>query len=264
MQDGIRCFEPVTAMILTYNEEANIGRMIGALSWVDEILVIDSGSTDDTLAVIARFPKARIVTRTFDTFAQQCNFGLTQVRTPWVLSLDADYEVSEALSQEICSLRPAAGVDGFRAGFTYRIFGMPLSATLYPDRVVLYRPGRARYHNEGHGHRVTVDGQVEQLRGRIYHDDRKPLERWISSQVSYAQREADYLLGTPRAALRLADRLRLMGWPMPLLIMPFTLLWKRCILDGKPGLYYALQRLFAEAAIACVIIDRRLRARSTG
>ena len=163
MQERIGRFEPVTAMVLTFNEEPNIGRTMDALSWVDEILVIDSGSTDATLAIVARSPKARVVTRTFDTFADQCNFGLAQVRTPWVLSLDADYEVSAALSREICSMTPAAGIDGYRAGFTYRMFGKPLSATLYPDRVVLYRPERARYHNEGHGHRVAIIGKVEQL-----------------------------------------------------------------------------------------------------
>ncbi len=167
--------DEITVMILTFNEESNIARTLDALAWAPNVLIIDSGSTDETLAILARYPNVRIVTRKFDTFADQCNFGLTQVHTPWVLSLDADYELSEALGREICGLTPESRVVGYRAGFIYRIFGKPLSSTLYPDRVVLYRTGLAKYRNEGHGHRVMIDGTITALAARIYHDDRKPL-----------------------------------------------------------------------------------------
>ena len=81
----------LTAMVITYNEEENIARTLESIRWVDQILVIDSGSTDKTLEIISRYPQARIVTRTFTTFAEQCNFGLGHVDTEWVLSIDADY-----------------------------------------------------------------------------------------------------------------------------------------------------------------------------
>ena len=99
------------------------------------------------------------------------------------------------------------------------------------------------------------------LAGAIYHDDRKPLARWISSQQGYARREADYLLATPRTELKRVDRIRLMGWPAPILVFFYTLLWKRCILDGLPGWLYVLQRTFVETIIAIEVVDRRLRAR---
>ncbi len=84
----------------------------------------------------------------------------------------------------------------------------------------------------------------------------------MSSQLGYARREADYLLGSPPDELGLVDRLRLKCWLMPLMVMPYTLLWRRCILNGSAGFYYALQRQFAETAIAIEIMDRRLRART--
>lgn len=251
--------EQVTAMIITLNEGPNIARTLQAVGWLREILVIDSGSTDETLAIVRRYPHARVVTREFDSFADQCNFGLTQVRTPWVLSIDADYELSDALGGEIQMLTPPANVVGYRASFVYRIFGKPLSAALYPDRIVLYRRERARYHNEGHGHRVKVAGAVKPLRAPIYHDDRKPLARWLQSQMSYAKREADYLLTTPRDRLRRTDILRLMGWPAPLLVAVYTAICKRCLLDGRAGWYYVLQRTLAETTIALEINDQRLR-----
>src|SRR5438270_13866515 len=88
----------ITPLILTFNEEENIARTIGKLSWAKEVVVIDSGSTDRTIELArATHPNVRIVERIFDTHAAQWNFGLAQVRTPWVLSLDADYELSDAL-----------------------------------------------------------------------------------------------------------------------------------------------------------------------
>jgi glycosyltransferase involved in cell wall biosynthesis len=249
----------ITAMILTYNEEPNIARTLDAVAWVKEILIVDSGSTDATLGIVARYPSARVVTRKFDTFAEQCNFGLAQVTTPWVLSMDADYELTPEAASEMRAVVPSDAVSGYRARFIYRIYGQSLRATLYPPRTVLYRPQRARYHNEGHGHRVVLDGQVDDLAGKIWHDDRKPLKRWLASQQVYARHEADYLLATPPSKLRRTDRIRLIGWPAPILVFFYTLFWKRCILDGWPGWLYVLQRTLAEILIAIELVDRKLR-----
>ena len=81
----------ITPLILTWNEEANIGRTLEGLTWAARIVVVDSGSTDGTAALVARHPNAELVYREFDNHAAQWNFGLDQVDTPWVLALDADY-----------------------------------------------------------------------------------------------------------------------------------------------------------------------------
>jgi hypothetical protein len=124
---------------------------------------------------------------------------------------------------------------------------------------VLYRKDNARYLSEGHGHRVKVDGEIMALCGTIYHDDRKPLDRWFRSQQRYASCEADYLLTSDRKSLNRADRIRLVGWAAPLLVFGYTLIFKGCMLDGLAGWYYALQRLVSETMIALEIADRRLR-----
>jgi glycosyltransferase involved in cell wall biosynthesis len=251
--------DQLTVMILTLNEAPNIARTLDAIKWAARILIVDSGSTDATLDTVARYPQVRVVTRKFDNFAEQCNFGLTQIGTDWVLSLDADYELTPAIASEIRALAPGPEVSGYRARFIYRVYGRPLRAALYPPRTVLYRPERARYRNEGHGHCVVIDGEVLHLRGFIYHDDRKPLTRWLACQQGYARREADYLLSTPREELKRSDRIRLRGWPAPILIFFYTLLWKGCILDGWPGWLYVLQRSLAEIMIAIEVVDRGLR-----
>jgi glycosyltransferase involved in cell wall biosynthesis len=250
--------DQITPLILTHNEAPNIARTLGKLVWARRIVVIDSGSTDETLDLLRGFPQVEVVQRPFTDFAAQCNFGLTQVHTPWVLSLDADYELSDSLVTEINSLADAAEIAGYQVRFVYRICGRALRGNLYPPRVVLYRKDKARYRNEGHGHRVTVDGASSALRGVIYHDDRKPLARWLASQQRYAAEEARYLAETPTDMLSRNDRIRRMGWPAPLGVLFYTLFVKGCILDGWPGWFYALQRLAAETMIALAVIERRV------
>jgi glycosyltransferase involved in cell wall biosynthesis len=256
--------EQITPLIITYNEAPNIARTVGRLSWAKRIVVIDSGSTDATLDMLRGFPQVDVIGHPFSDFASQCNFGLTRVGTPWVLSLDADYELSDALVEELAGLQAPDGVAGYRTRFVYRIQGRALRGTLYPPRVVLYRKDKARYRNEGHGHRVAIDGDVMPLAGVIYHDDRKPLARWFDSQQRYAQIEARYLMETPTAQLTRSDRIRRLGWLAPIGVLFYSLFVKGCILDGWPGWYYALQRLCAEILIALEVLDRRLRGTEDG
>src|SRR5437868_14025848 len=84
--------DQITPLIITHNEAPNIERTLKKLVWAKRILLIDSSSTDDTLALARRHPQVDVVEHSFSDFASQCNFGLGQIATPWVLSLDADYE----------------------------------------------------------------------------------------------------------------------------------------------------------------------------
>jgi glycosyltransferase involved in cell wall biosynthesis len=219
--------------------------------------VIDSGSTDETRQIVSRFPQTEFIYRPFDSFAEQCNFGLSQIRTKWVLSLDADYELSDELVQELHNLSDESSA-GYRVGFVYRIHGHPLRGAVYPSRTVLYRAKHAKYENYGHGHKIVISGTTRLLRGVIYHDDRKSLSRWLQSQQVYAGREAHYLLNAKSKELSRTARIRLLGWPAVLLMPLYVLFVKGCIFDGWPGCRYTLERLLAETLIALEILDRRL------
>jgi glycosyltransferase involved in cell wall biosynthesis len=254
----------ITPLVITYNEALNIARTLDRLGWAKRIVILDSGSTDATLDIAARRPQVEILRRPFDSFAEQCNFGLNQVTSEWVLSLDADYELSAELEAELRALTPTPEVQGYRARFVYRIGGRPLRGSLYPPRVVLYRTGAGRYDNEGHGHRLRIDGRIEPLRNVIFHDDRKPLSRWLDAQRRYARLEADHLLTAPPGQLVASDRVRLTGWLAPLVVLPYVLVAKGCLLDGRAGWFYALQRLLAEVVLALELLDRRLGQASGG
>ena len=251
--------EDITPLIVTYNEAENIARTLDRLTWARRIVVIDSGSTDETLEIVRSYPQAQLIYRQFDNFANQWNFGNEQVREGWVLSLDADYELSDELVSELRALRPDRGVFGYRARFVYRVLGHSLRASLYPPRIVLYRQDRSHYRNDGHTQRLVIAGEVLPLSGIIFHDDRKSLARWLTAQQRYACEEAEYLLHSNYKSLGRADRIRRAVWPAPLLVFFYTLMFKGCLLDGWPGWHYALQRLLAETLISIEIIDRRLR-----
>ena len=243
--------------MITYNEAPNICRTVAKLLWARRIVVVDSGSTDGTVEMLRSYPQVEVFHHPFVDFASQCNYGLTQIVSPWVLSLDADYELSDQLVSELATLSPPDRVVGYRARFVYRIYGRPLRGSLYPPRAVLYRKDRAFYRAEGHAHRVVLDGEVSQLNGAIYHDDRKPLARWFTAQQRYARTEAEYLLNAPPGALRRSDRIRLMAWLAPFAVLFYALIVKRCALDGWPGWRYALQQTTAEMLVALEILDRR-------
>lgn len=249
----------ISAVVLTFNEEENIERTLSKLEWVNEVILVDSGSTDRTLEIAAKYRNVRVVNRKFDSFAGQCNYAVAQVATSWVLSIDADYELSDDLIIEIGQLGDAVGAAGYRVGFVYRIFGRPLRGSLYPPRTILYRRDKAEYRNEGHGHRVAIQGAVHDLSGTVFHDDRKPLDRWFGSQIKYAQIEAEHLRTVNRNSLNLADRIRLVPGLAPVFAGLYVLFVKGCVLDGWAGLYYTLQRVIAESLLAVELLDRRFR-----
>jgi len=248
----------VTPLILTLNEESNLRRTLEQLAWADQILVLDSGSTDGTLRIAQQFPNVRVLHRVFDSFAGQCNFGLEHVTTEWVLSLDADYVLTDEFNREMAALQPADHVSGYKARFTYCIHGHPLRTSLYPPRTVLYRRIKARYRDEGHGHRVDIDGEINALDGVILHDDRKPFSRWLGEQVKYALKEAEFLTTAPPSELRAADRVRQKMVLAPFLVFAHTMLIRGLILDGWVGWFYAFQRSYAELLLSLQLLDLKL------
>ena len=248
-------FERITPLILTYNEAPNIGRILRRLAWAKRIVVIDSHSTDETLAILKSFPQVEVYQREFDTLANQVNYGLDRITTEWALSLDADYLLTEELIEEIKSLEPQDSINAYWVKFKYCVFGKALRGTLYPPRKILYRREKARYEDDGHAHRVRVEGRTDWLSSYVLHDDRKPLSRWLKSQDNYMLLEVEKLRRTPRERLGSADALRRGKVLAPLAVMFYCLFIQRGILDGWAGWYYALQRTLAEILLAIRLIE---------
>jgi glycosyltransferase involved in cell wall biosynthesis len=248
----------ITPLIITYNEDPNIKRTLVQLTWATRIIVVDSFSTDNTLDILKAYPQVEIFKRQFDTFANQCNYGLEKIDSEWVLSIDADYLVTDVLISEIQSLSKKTLADGYFANFKYCIFGKPLRGTLLPPREVLFRKYQGHYINDGHAHKVIINGKSEQLNSFIYHDDRKSLTRWLQAQDRYMVIEAKKLKETPAKELSFGDRLRKQKIIAPFIILFYCLVLKGGIWDGWQGWYYAFQRMLAEIVLAIRLIEREI------
>jgi glycosyltransferase involved in cell wall biosynthesis len=246
----------ITPLVLTWNEAPNLERTLARLTWAAEVVVLDSGSTDGTHEIAARFTNVRFEKRPFEDHTRQWNHGVDLVRTPWVLSLDADYVLGAGFEDELAAL--SARADAYLASFRYLIGGRALRASLYPPRAVLFQKSRCRYVKDGHTQLLEVKGKTGHLHMRIDHDDRKPLSRWIASQDKYALLEAEKLLASDPAMLRLQDRLRRTGWAAVPAALVYTLLVKGTLLDGWRGWFYTLQRLLAEIMLALRLLEKRV------
>ena len=156
----------VSVALITRNEAANLPRTLASVSWAQEIVVVDSGSTDATLE-IARGAGARVFEEPWTGFGAQKNSAIDKTRGDWILSLDADEEVSPELAREIQAL--LAGEPGFSA---YRIprlnhfLGRALRHGGYwPDpKMRLFRRGAARFEERPVHETMQADGPDGQLR----------------------------------------------------------------------------------------------------
>ncbi len=245
----------ITPLILTFNEAPNLDRTLHCLTWAKHIVVVDSYSTDETLAILQAYPQVKIFQRTFDTHANQWNYGLQQVNSTWVLSLDADYLITDALLNEIKLLDHNISVEGYFVRFKYCVFGEPLRGSILPPRQVLFKKERAIYLDDGHTQLLEIQGKSEQLSGYIYHDDRKPLSRWLQSQDRYMILEVKKLRETADDQLSFGDRLRKRKVLAPWIILFYCLILKGGILDGWQGWYYAFQRVLAELLLSIRLIE---------
>lgn len=252
--------DDITPVILTGNEERNIVRCLQRLTWAKDVVVVDSVSTDATVALAQTFPNVRVFPRPCDTLAKQWSFAVeeTGIRTPWVLALDADYLLTPELVDELRTLDPSTKIAAYIIRFIYAIHGHLLRGSLYPPRPTLLRTGRFSFYQDGHTHRVNANGLLGTLRSPIIHDDRKGVGRFITRQLRYMDDEAEKLRAMPgRGTMR--DRIRRMRIVAPPLVLLHTLFVKGVIRDGWPGIFYALERTVAELILSMILIDRDLR-----
>lgn len=239
----------ITAVILTYNEEANIERTLNSLTWAQKVVVLDSFSDDRTPEICQGFENVSFQQRRFTHHAEQWNHAIAYADTQWILTLDADHIVSEELRDELKELTPSADTSVFWVSYDYAVDGHILSKSLYPQMKVFFKKGAANFFQDGHTQRLQTleeNSVIGQLTAKVIHDDRKSKQRWLSSQHKYATLEVNKLRNTPHKQIGWKDKLRKVPFLAPIL-MPFYLLiycglWR----DGMAGVKYVKQRIIAE------------------
>jgi len=261
LERGSLMLDQITPVLLTYNEEQNIARTLSHLVWAKNVILVDSDSTDGTLAAVAKFPNVRVFNRRFDSHGGQWRFAVeeTQIATNWILRLDADYQVSDVLIAELAQLDPNANVSAYRIGFDYAVFSHRLLASLYPPNTILLRRGCFSVAERGHTEVWEVNGLIATLSSRIIHDDWKSTGQWLSGQARYMQRELAWMRENKGG---LAWWLRLRPPLMPIAVFLYCLLGKGLLLNGRAGMFYALQRAVAEGVLSLMVLEEQLRNQS--
>ena len=234
----------ITAAIITLDEAENLAALLPRLDWVDEVVVVDGGSCDDTVSV-ARRHGCHVVSRGFDSFARQRNVALRLARTDWVLSIDADERPSPRLAEEVRRRVATVRHDGFRVRIRSRLFGRPVrrSGTQDDNPVRLVRRGRGRWVGDVH-EVLHVPGRVSQLTGWFEHHTQESLHVFLKKmhcyttleagarvRAGYPPRRRDLWLAPPREVFR-------------------RLIWKQGLLDGPEGWAFCLLSGLCEWVLA--------------
>lgn len=234
----------ISVVLITLNEAANLPRTLQSVSWAQEIVVVDSGSTDATVE-IARQAGARVFVEAWKGFGPQKNSAISHATCDWVLSLDADEEVSAALAQEVQAL--VAGQPHFTAYAIPRLnhfLGRPLRHGGYwPDpKLRFFRRGAARFQERAVHETMETTGPVGQLEGHLIHHCYPTLEDYIEHMNSYSSLSARMLVDAGQAPRSLADLLW-NGIVNPAATFVYNYVFRLGFLDGREGLLQHLNHV---------------------
>lgn len=243
------------AVILTKNEEPNLQRVLDRLKWIGKIVIVDSFSTDATLNIAKSYPNVLLEQRVFDTHANQWNYGLSLADAKWILSLDADYVLTDAFCEEIKQFIQADDRSAYECDFTFLVFGKPLRKDNTTPRPVLFKKADCTYFDDGHTQRLKVNGSTGKFKQPILHDDRKSLSRWLSNQDSYSIKECNKLLKADNSKIGFSAKIRKNKVIAPFMVFFYSLFVKGLIFDGWIGWHYTLQRTMVEMLLALRLIE---------
>jgi len=246
----------LTPIVLTHNEEQNLAHTLALLSWAPRVVVLDSGSTDGTALISKGFPNVSFFVRRFDSFGHQWTFAFNQtgIASEYVLALDADMAVSSLLAEELKEF-VKRGFAGGVIPIKWCYAGKPLLGSFCPPQLRVFRRNLVSASQIGHAHHFEVAGKLHRFQHAIWHEDRKPLERWLLSQANYSRLEAERLV--EKTGLRCRDVVRMTGW-MPAFAAVISYFKAGGPFGGKRALRYAWERATYEALLALRIIDRKL------
>ena len=223
----------LSVFVITWNEEKNIERCLRSVRWADEIVVVDSHSTDRTIEISKKYTD-KIFSRPFTHYADQKNFGLSCTRGDWILSLDADEEVAEALKEEILSViqeeNPCEGYHIPRRSIIFnRLFRY--SGTQDDRPIRLFKKGKARYEQPIH-EVVKIEGTEGILANPLRHDTCNSVQKYLDRFNRYTKMEAEFL-GEKRHRFSWID-----VTAKPFLQFLRLFLWRQGFRDGWEGFLF--------------------------
>ena len=231
----------VSACIITLNEESNIAGCLESLKWVDEIVVVDALSSDQTVSICRQYTD-KVIQRPWPGHVAQKNYALGLATHDWVLSLDADERISDELREEIFrELRDeTADWDGYYfPRQTFYLGRWIRHGGWYPDhKLRLFRKSKARWGGVDPHDTVELDGRAKYLRHPIYHYTYRDLAHHIAAMNRYTDIASEEKY---RAKVQF-PLVHMLFNPMVAFVKKYIL--KKGFLDGVPGLVVAVSGSF--------------------
>ncbi|UCD33433.1 MAG: glycosyltransferase family 2 protein [Desulfobacterales bacterium] len=232
---------PISACIITYNEEGNIRECLESVKWTDEIVVVDSYSTDNTVEIAQEYTD-NVTQISWPGHVAQKNNTLEYATNEWVLSLDADERISPELKEEIQAELQKSTLrwDGFfMPRLTFYLERWIRHGGWYPDlRLRLFKKSKSRWGGQDPHDKVILDGKAKKLKNPIYHYNYRDLSHQIATIESYSGIGSSELFKAGRA-FRISD---LLLRPPLRFLRDFFL--KQGVRDGLPGLIIAVNTSF--------------------
>lgn len=228
----------ISASIIVRNEEENVAALCETLDWADEIVIVDSDSTDRTVEIARRYTD-KVFNRTFQGYKDKHEFADAQTTGDWIFWIDADERVTPELREAIEALRrrdPASLPDGFRiARRTHYQGRWILHSGWYPDyQMRLYRKSASYWDGVAPHETARVQGSIGTLPGEFLHYTKRDLSEHHRVLDSYTSLAADYLFRQGKKA-RGVDL-----FVLPIAAFLRTYFFKHGFRDGLPGLIIAM------------------------
>lgn len=224
----------LTALVITYNEEQNIKTVLDHLAFADEIIVVDSFSTDKTFEIASDFKNTKVVQRVFDNFASQRNYALSLASNSWILFVDADERLTANLKNEITFIinqENSAAAYFIGRNFMFQNRKLHFSGWQTDKIVRLFRKENAFYNHEKIVHeKLIVNGRTGKLKNKIIHYSYSNFEDYKQKMIFYGQLKAreEFLKNTKPNVFHFYIR------PVYQFLNQYLLRFG--ILDGKKGL----------------------------
>lgn len=225
----------LSVIIICKNEAQHIGRCLASIAWADEIIVLDSGSTDNTIAICKQFTE-QVFSTDWPGFGPQKQRALAKASHEWVLSIDADEQVSDALRQEIQNAMQQTDVQGFYLPRLSSYCGKPIHhAGWWPDYVLrLFQRHVGQFTDDLVHERVIVTGKLAQLKTPILH------EAFVNSEEVLDKINYYSSLGAQKLYQQQKSASLMMAIVKGLWTFFRTYILKAAILDGAEGLMLAI------------------------
>ena len=185
----------ITAIIPTLNEEIHIRKAIESVNFADEIIVIDSFSSDNTVE-IAKTQNVKILQRKFDDFSSQKNYAIQQATHNWIYVLDADERVTLELREEILEkVKNPNGFVGFNVYRTFYFIGRRLNYSGWQrDKVIrLFRKDKCKYDGRLVHERIAADGAIGFFKNKLEHYSYRGYDHYIEKLNHYSSLKAKTL-----------------------------------------------------------------------